>query len=313
MQRDWDYNDTFTRLETTNNSDTCIYDPFLHPVVTNQGQVNIHNVNELQRSVLDSYPPTFFRQHRTAVFHLDSGANVHATNNRQDFIVFHEIKTDIHLAVGSVAQCEGIGAIITKLTPDTNPVLLAPVYYCPTAKLSTLSPSALKHYNSYDSVTIQVHESLHFRRSEQDAPHKLSVTSRNHLDYVALPILHLSTIAISTPTLASLFQSGLNEQFIHQKFDHRILDMVVKMKNEKLMSGISSNIHRFHNTYKCPICLLINATKIPRTKHRLKDDYRPGEFFCMDFSFWNTPSIRGFTSILSIICMKTRYSFVFPT
>ena len=85
------------------------------------------------------------------------------------------------------------------------------------------------------------------------------------------------------------------------------------MKNQKLMSGIPSNIHRFHDTYKCPICLLTNATKIPRIKHRLKDDYQPGEFFCMDFSFWNTPSIRGFTSILSIICMKTRYSFVFPT
>ena len=48
-------------------------------------------------------------------------------------------------------------------------------------------------------------------------------------------------------------------------------------------------------------------------QHWSKDSYKPGEFFCMDFSFLNTPSIRGFTLLLSIICMKTRYSFIFPT
>ncbi len=122
-----DISPTLAAMTTT----LATYDPFLHPVVTTQGQVNIHNINEVQRSILVSYPPSFFRQHRTAVFQLDSSANDHATNNCQDFIVFHKIQTDIHLAVGSVAQCEGIGAILTKLTPDTNPVLLAPVYYCP--------------------------------------------------------------------------------------------------------------------------------------------------------------------------------------
>ena len=39
----------------------------------------------------------------------------------------------------------------------------------------------------------------------------------------------------------------------------------------------------------------------------------PGEYFCFDYSFWNTPSIRGFTSILSAICLVTRYTFTFPT
>ena len=83
---------------------TLTYDPFQHPIINDKGQVNIGNFTELQRTVLDSYPHTFFCQHRTAIFHLDSGANVHATNNRNDFIIFHEIKTDIHLAVGSKAQ-----------------------------------------------------------------------------------------------------------------------------------------------------------------------------------------------------------------
>lgn len=36
------------------------YDPFLHPVINTQGQVNINNINELQHTILDSYPTSFF-------------------------------------------------------------------------------------------------------------------------------------------------------------------------------------------------------------------------------------------------------------
>ncbi len=72
---------------------------------------------------------------------------------RMTFLFFIQ-KTDLHLAVGSEAQCEGIGAAITRLTPNIPPILLTPVYYCQSAKISTLSPSALKHYNRYYDVTI---------------------------------------------------------------------------------------------------------------------------------------------------------------
>ena len=40
---------------------------------------------------------------------------------------------------------------------------------------------------------------------------------------------------------------------------------------------------------------------------------KPGEWFCLDYSFWNQKSIRGFTSLLIAVCLATRYSFVFPT
>ena len=74
-----------------------------------------------------------------------------------------------------------------------------------------------------------------------------------------------------------------------------------------------TKIHPFHDTYKCAMYLLINTTKVPRTMYEHKDHYKPGEFFCLDYSFWNVISIRGFSSILSAICIKTRYSFTFPT
>ncbi len=246
---------------------TITQDPFHHPIINGQGQVNINNFTELQQTILDSYPQSFFCEHCTAIFHLDSGANVHATNNRNDFIIFHKIKTDIHLAVGSKAQCDGTGAILTQLTPTTSPILLSPVYYCPNAKLSTLSPSALKQYNQFPRITIGIYKSINFIRTHQDASHTFPLHIHNNLDYVTLPILHLSRKAIQLPTLASLFQSGLNDQYIHQKFDHRNLDMIIKMKNKNRMDGMPTIITNFHETYKCPICLLSNATRLPRIKH----------------------------------------------
>ena len=79
------------------------------------------------------------------------------------------------------------------------------------------------------------------------------------------------------------------------------------------MTSLPTNISKFHDSYSCPICLLPNATKVPRTKFRNKENIKPGDFFCLDYSFWNTISIRGFGSILTAICMKTRFSLVFPT
>ena len=77
--------------------------PFLHPTITTNRQVNINNIIEMQRTILNSYRNKFFSIHRTSVFHLDSEANIHATNNKQDFINFHPIKCNTHLAVGSIA------------------------------------------------------------------------------------------------------------------------------------------------------------------------------------------------------------------
>lgn len=217
--------------------------------------------------MLDSYPTEFFNTSRSAVFHINSGANIHATNDPQDCTIFYSIKSDINLAIGSKAKCEGIGAIITQLTPNSSPILLTPVYYCPTGQISTMSPS----------------------------------------------IIHSSSNIISQPTIACMTSRGINVQYIHQKFDHHNLSIINKMKNLNLMTGMPTKIPNFHYSYDCPICLLSKATKVPRTPYQYKEHYISGEFFCLDFSFWNVISIRGFTSSLSAICMKTRYSFVFPT
>ena len=40
---------------------------------------------------------------------------------------------------------------------------------------------------------------------------------------------------------------------------------------------------------------------------------QPGELVHMDFEFYKVTSIYGFTSILTVVCAKTRMIWVFPT
>ena len=40
---------------------------------------------------------------------------------------------------------------------------------------------------------------------------------------------------------------------------------------------------------------------------------QPGELVHMDFEFYNVISIRGFTSMLTVVCTKTTTIWVFPT
>ena len=104
-----------------------------------------------------------------------------------------------------------------------------------------------------------------------------------------------------------------NNQFLHQQFDHRSMNMIITMKRNNLMEGLPSTITKFHSTYSCPICHIAHATKVPTNKISHRPPMKPGEWFCLDYSFWNQHSIRGFTSLLTAICLETRYSFVFPT
>ena len=43
------------------------------------------------------------------------------------------------------------------------------------------------------------------------------------------------------------------------------------------------------------------------------NNLQPGELIHMDFDLYNITSIGGFTSMLSVVCAKTRTLFAFPT
>ena len=138
----------------------------------------------------------------------------------------------------------------------------------------------------------------------------------NNMDYVALHVVQIqnsSNMHTTQPIISTLEHKHNNNQFIHQQFDHRSMNMIIDMKRNKLMEGLPSTITKFHSTYNCPICQIAHATKVSTNKTSQCPPMKPGEWFCLDYSFWNQNSIRGFTSLLTAICLATRYSFVFPT
>ncbi len=71
------------------------HNPFIQPIINDNGTVAIHNLNDFQRTILNTYPHTFFKQYRQSIYHLDSGANVHASNRKEGFVVFYEMKNEI--------------------------------------------------------------------------------------------------------------------------------------------------------------------------------------------------------------------------
>ena len=286
----------------------------LHTIINNKGDVMPKYLSYYQETFLDKYTEERYTQHRQAIYHIDSGSNVHATNTRSDFIVFHPTKSTINLAVGSKAVCEGFGATLVQLTKTDPPIILAPVYFCPTAKVSTLSPGAIKVYNGYKDMNLRLLKALEYKKQPNSPLQTIPTTVYNNMDYIVLPVVHIKQNTHPTPpTISTIALQHDNNQFIHQKFDHRNIQMIINMKRNNLMDGIPTNVTKFHTNYNCPICKIANATKISTNKISDRPHMKPGEWFCFDYSFWNRKSIRGFTSLLTAVCLATRYSFVFPT
>jgi hypothetical protein len=66
---------------------------------------------------------------------------------------------------------------------------------------------------------------------------------------------------------------------------------------------------------KCP-CVICNTTKTthpPKAKTTSYELTTKGQLLHLDFSFWDQQSIRGFTSLLSIIDGKDHMLWNFPT
>ena len=121
----------------------------LNTIISYEGNVITKCFLHYQMTLLNKQAKNNFHTHGQAIFHVDSGTNVHATNTRSDFIVLYPIKSSTILAVSSTAICEGFGAAIITPRELEPPIIIAPVYYSPTAKLSTLSPATLKTYNGF--------------------------------------------------------------------------------------------------------------------------------------------------------------------
>jgi hypothetical protein len=88
----------------------------------------------------------------------------------------------------------------------------------------------------------------------------------------------------------------------------KVYNMVKKsIKRKKIFFRILSN------TCPCVICISAKFTHPPKVKESSFKLTSRGQLLHIDFSFWNIISIRGFSSVLSIIDGKDRMLWTFPT
>ena len=127
---------------TQPNTQTGI-NPLSIEILTNNGQVNTNELHALQEQILQPTPNAYFIPHRQQFFHIDTGAIVHATNNKSNFLIFYQHRRSVNIAAGQSAKSEGYGIIMAQLIPSQLPLPLAPVYYCPHTTTGTLSPQCL--------------------------------------------------------------------------------------------------------------------------------------------------------------------------
>ena len=75
-----------------------------------------------------------------------------------DITCFYQYKQQsipIQQVSGNSAQALGYGLVLVRI-PNTSTIIpLWPTYYMPSNPQNTLSPTAIKHYNKYRSVTIE--------------------------------------------------------------------------------------------------------------------------------------------------------------
>ena len=96
----------------------------------------------------------------------------------------------------------------------------------------------------------------------------------------------------------------------HLKFACRNNKAIRHMHN----SGAMINLPKIRDLkYNCPICSIVKAPKVSTSGSAPQRKLSPGQMLYMDFCFYRTESIRGFTSYLSVTCYASNYSFVFPT
>ncbi len=223
--------------------------PMSTQILTKNTEVNTNDLYALQDHLLQPTPSNFFTPFCRQYFHVDTCANVHATTNKKDFLVFYHHKKTINIAAGQEAQSEGFGIVLIQLIPNQPPIPFAPVYYCRTAIMGTLSPQCLQLYNKCDDITHNLFQHLSFICLSQHTEVQLPTTKHNNLDFIFLPIMHFSNNILHAPTVATMYTGGLNNQLIHQRFDHQSMDHILKMKKGKLMDRLPTNITRFHDEY----------------------------------------------------------------
>jgi hypothetical protein len=243
--------------------------------------------------------------------HIDGGANIFALKDKKVFYILQIKDIGFTQASGSEASARGIGIALMRF-PGTAKIYPVPAFWVPDNPVSTLSNGGLKHYLGFKAAT---HEPLSHCRfiDSQDHSHLLKTIVENNLDYLDLEFLNPQQNKLSTfvdPVIAGLATKYPSSQLIHQRFGHISNDRIQQMCRDQSLKNLPKRFTPLRTA--CPICIVTKGKRIPRNP-TVNVPLEPGTRLHLDFTFFNVPSIRKFTSAFTIVDAASAYPWGFPS
>ena len=249
--------------------------------------------------------------------HNDGGANCFISNDLSHFTSYTPRPLQIKQLDGSKASALGFGLKLIQC-PTTKSILpLWPTYYMPSNPQCTFSPTALKHYLHLPTVTTNHLHSLVIVTSdglEISFPSLKQYATTKLLDYHRFHIIRpCNTSVIPFPSVSSATtETRINRNILHQRFCHGCDEVLDIMCRKQSVLGLPKRAFP-NRTCPCIICTTAKMTSPPKAKVSSYRLTKRGQLLQIDFSFWNVTSLRGFSSLLSVIDGKDRMLWVFPT
>lgn len=160
---------------------------------------------------------------------------------------------------GSITTAEGYGLKLIQHLPSKYIIPLWPTYFMPNNNQCTFSPTALKHYLKYPSVTTYHLQSLHITtpcNQLLEFPSLATFKSSKALDFHQFVVVHpthrlsyLPPAIVKAATIPSLTRA-----LLHQRLGHgsdRKLDLMCR---QQTLLGLPKRPFP-QSTQVCPICI----------------------------------------------------------
>ena len=249
---------------------------------------------------------------------INGGSNSHVLTTKSHFVLFKETTINIQTLSGTSSVDRGYSLAIIQI-PSTQMIIpLWPTYYMPDNPQNTLSQNALKSYNEFRSVRTESLGWIHFVNSTSTSARihtNLSYHLHQRLDYIDVDLMFYKFHS-TTPTVNTSFsKQNLNWTIIHRRCEHVSDDKLATMCRKKTILDLPSTFSSKHQLHKCQcwICWEYKSKYISHGPTMDNTPFSPSALLHLDYMFINTPSIRGFTSIIIIVDAKTLKLWLFCT
>ena len=183
---------------------------------------------------------------------------------------------------------------------------------------NTIIKNALKHYNKFRSVR---NEDLRWLKITTDTGTKLKVETKvkerdqQLLEFIKIYVLkieqqHPSGQEIITLPMTPIINSSFNKhpmpwELIHHHLLHPYDSVMKAMHRHQTLPGLPKHCPKKLKQSPCTICYTENMTTYPKGTTVGTNNLQPGELIHMDFYFYSVNSIRGFNSMLTVVCTNT--------